>query len=428
MLLFGKYLDKRLELRARVFNLLGMVGMAIGLLVGFASAIIGTGMINIALNFASSLFAAVMLYYANRSGRFHTCYLITIIAVFMIAFPVMFFASGGYHSGMPSFFVFAVVFTAFMLEGAKSFAIVAFEILLYACICLFAYFHPESVSFFESELAVATDTIIGFFVTSLAIVLTVTLVFQMYGEQQRILSEKNAALEQIDRLKTEFLGNVAHELKTPLAVMMGIAQNARQQMRESEASEKLAPEMKAIVSEAGRMALLVEQILDATRIDEGRFSFDIKESSVEEIIQTTINSYYPMLKRNDNHLIMSLSDDIPHVLADPHRISQVLVNLLQNAIRHTKRGTITISAAPAEDFVKMDVSDTGCGIAADRIPVIFERFKSHDSGNTGASRGSGTGLGLYICKHIIEAHGGEISLHSAQGRGTVVSFTIPVCP
>jgi signal transduction histidine kinase len=396
--------------------------------VALVSAIIGSGTINTALNFASSLFAAFMLYYANRSGRFQTYYVITIIVVFMVAFPIMFFAAGGYHGGMPYFFIFAVVFTAFMLGGAKSFPIVAFEILLYAGVCLFAYFHPQSVSFFESEFAVAADTVTGFLVTSFALVLTITLVFQMYGEQQRILSEKNAALEQIDRLKTEFLGNVAHELKTPLAVMMGIAQNARRQIHESEAPEKLVPEMKAIVSEAGRMALLVEQILDVTRIDEGRFSFDIKESSVEEIIQTTINSYYPMLKKNDNHLAMNLSDDIPHVLADPHRISQVLVNLLQNAIRHTKRGTITISAAPAEDFVKVNVSDTGCGIAADRIPVIFERFKSHDSGNTGTGHSGGTGLGLYICKHIVEAHGGKVSLESAQGRGTVASFTIPVCP
>jgi signal transduction histidine kinase len=337
----------------------------------------------------------------------------------------MFFAAGGYHGGMPSFFVFAVVFTAFMLEGVKSLAAVAFEILLYAGLCLFAYFYPESVSFFESELAAAADTIIGFGVTSLLIVSTVTLVFQMYGEQQRILSQKNAALEQIDRLKTEFLGNVAHELKNPLAVMMGIAQNARRQLHESEAPETLAPEMKALVSEAGRMALMVEQILDATRIDEGRFSFDIKESSVEEIIQTTINSYYPILKRNENRLVMELDDDVPHVLADSHRISQVLVNLLQNAVRHTKRGTITVSAVPIENFVRVDVSDTGSGIAEERLPAIFERFKSHDSGNAGTGRGNGTGLGLHICKHIVEAHGGEISLKSAQGRGTVASFTIP---
>jgi signal transduction histidine kinase len=427
LLSFGKYLDKGLDLRARVFNLLGTIGMATGLIVAFLSAVIGSGAINIALNLASSVFAALMLYCANRSGRFHTCYVITIITVFIIAFPVMFFAAGGYHSGMPSFFVFAVVFTAFMLQGAESFAMIAFEILLYAGICLYAYFSPGSVSFFESELAAAADTIIGFGVTSLLIVSTVTLVFQMYGEQQRILSQKNAALEQIDRLKTEFLGNVAHELKTPLAVMMGIAQNARRQAYESQAPEELAREMKAIVSEAGRMALMVEQILDATRIDEGRFSFDIKESSVEEIIQTTVNSYYPILKKNDNRLVMDMDDDMPHVLADPHRISQVLVNLLQNAIRHTTRGTITVAAAPIGNFAKIDVSDTGAGIAAERLPVIFERFKSHDSGNAGTDRGNGTGLGLYICRHIVEAHGGEISLKSAQGHGTVVSFTIPVC-
>jgi signal transduction histidine kinase len=314
-----------------------------------------------------------------------------------------------------------------MLEGMESFATVAFEILLYAALCLFAYFYPESVSFFESELTVAADTIIGFGVTSLLIVSTVTLVFQMYGEQQRTLSEKNAALEQIDRLKTEFLGKVAHELKTPLAVMMGIAQNARRQLYESEAPENLAPEMKALVSEAGRMALMVEQILDATRIDEGRFSFDIKESSVEEIIQNTINSYYPMLKRNENRLVMELDDDVPFVLADSHRISQVLVNLLQNAIRHTKGGTIAVSAEPMGKFVRITITDTGEGIEPERLPVIFERFKSRDSAKKRAPNDTGSGLGLYICRHIVEAHGGAIEIASETGAGTSVSFTIPAC-
>jgi hypothetical protein len=87
LLLFDKYLGKRLELRAQVFNLLGMTGMAVGLFAALLSAVIGAGAANIALNLASSMFAALMLYYANRSGRFHTCYVITIIAVFIIAFP-----------------------------------------------------------------------------------------------------------------------------------------------------------------------------------------------------------------------------------------------------------------------------------------------------------------------------------------------------
>jgi signal transduction histidine kinase len=132
-------------------------------------------------------------------------------------------------------------------------------------------------------------------------------------------------------------------------------------------------------------------------------------------------------------LILNLNDDLPEVTADANRIRQVLVNLLQNAISHTSEGTITISAEAADDFVKISVADTGEGIETERLPIIFERFKSRDSGirignKRATGRGAGTGLGLYICRHIVEAHGGRIVVSSEVGAGTEVSFTIPACP
>ncbi len=108
-------------------------------------------------------------------------------------------------------------------------------------------------------------------------------------------------------------------------------------------------------------------------------------------------------------------------------MSQVLVNLISNAAKHTRDGGITISAKTEGDFAVVTVTDTGEGIAPERLPLLFERFKSHDSENEklSAGRETGTGLGLYICKHIIDALGGEISISSSVGKGTAVSFTLP---
>ena len=427
MALIDKYTGKKLDLRARVFNLLGACGAGAGLFFAAESALAGAGAANVSLNLASSAAAVGLIWLANRFGLFHFCYVATIIVVFVVFFPVMFFAGGGYHSGMPSFFIFAMIFTVFMLEGMEAALFASLEAALYIGICLYAYHRPESVSFFESERGVAADIIIGFMASSGFLSVALLKILQAYRDATQELERKNAELELADRRKTEFLGDIAHELKTPITAMMGMAQNASRRMSEGADAAGLVPEMKSLASEAGRMGLLVEQILDATRIDEGRMSLDARESSVEEIIQTTINSYYPLLKKNNNSLALKLYDDLPCVIADPHRISQVLVNLLQNAVRHTNGGTLTVSAEPDGKFVRVTVADTGEGIEPGRLPVIFERFKSRDSSKNRAGNETGAGLGLYICRHIVESHGGTIELSSEAGAGTRVSFTIPAC-
>jgi signal transduction histidine kinase len=239
----------------------------------------------------------------------------------------------------------------------------------------------------------------------------------------------------LNRLKTEFLGNVSHELKTPLAVMLSVAQNAGRELEKRDKGDPLASDMKILSSENERLGLMVTQILDATRIEENSMIWNMRECEIGEIIQTTKATYYPLLKKNGNRLVIQPSLDMPPVYADPDRVSQVLVNLLQNAIRHTQGGTITIGARTVthdsesgeREMVEVSVADTGEGIEPERLPHIFERFVSRDSGKKARSRrDTGTGLGLYICKHIAESQGGAIAIESEPGKGTTVRFTIPV--
>jgi signal transduction histidine kinase len=401
--LFDKLLDKKLELRARVFNLLGMAGMLISLIVTLSNAIIGAGATNIALSLASSLFAALMLYYANRSGRFHRCFVITIVIVFMIAFPVMFFTAGGYHSGMPSFFVFAVVFTAFMLDGVKSFAMVAFEMLLYSGICLFAYFRPESVSFFESEFSVAADTIIGFWVVSLAIVLTVTLVFQMYGEQQRMLSEKNAALEQLDRLKTEFFQNMNHDMKTPLTVISTFIGNADDMLDHGVDTSEVKECLERAGEQIQNLARMVEHSLSAAAAQEGKWHMEPFDFAA--LLRSCAGAFSLTLKESGSALSVQIPNGLPKITGSKDTLERVINNLLSNAGRHTANGKISVSLNREGGKLITTVTDTGEGIDPAMLSRIFER---------GVSGRGTTGYGLSICKTIIETHGGEITIHSSQ--------------
>lgn len=426
-LLFYKYLNEDLDLRVQIFNVLALTGIVLGVFTWASGFFTNAGPANMAVNLGTAVFGYALLRYSGRSGNYKRCYILTVVVVFIVAFPVLFFTAGGYHSGMPAFFIFGVVLTIFMLEGKKRFVLSAVEIVIYIGVCVIAYRCPQSVSFFTTERDTLVDIIIGFSTVSMALALTVLRHTLIYDRKQQQLAQANEALNKVNRMRTEFLGNVSHELKTPLTVISGYAQESGKILATQPGLAELERSMKLIASEADRLALMVSQVLDVTRIDEGRMVFDWRPTPLAQIVQNTLQSYYPVFSKNNNTLELERGGDTPTVLCDQQRIAQVLVNLIGNASRHTHDGKIIIGLKTAGAFAEVLVRDTGEGIAKDRLPFLFERFKSypeHKEDRTG--KDTGTGLGLFICKYIIEEHGGQIEIQSEPGQGTEVRFTLPL--
>jgi signal transduction histidine kinase len=236
---------------------------------------------------------------------------------------------------------------------------------------------------------------------------------------------KNTALERLDKLKTEFMGNMSHELKTPLSVITGYAHLADMSLAEEggAVSAEVSRKLKLIASESERLGLMVSQILTATRIDEGRLQMNFELCDPAETVHAVLETYYAILNKNNNRLQADIDQDVPPVMADRHRLSQVIVNLISNALKHVSDGTITVSLWEKEGCVYFAVRDTGTGIAPELLPHLFSRYVGDEQQPD--TRDTGTGLGLFICKHIVEGHGGEISIESRLGEGTAVTFYIP---
>lgn len=226
------------------------------------------------------------------------------------------------------------------------------------------------------------------------------------------IAEKNALLEKMNRLRSDFMRNIAHEMKTPLTVMSGYAQLTERQIQKDAVNDETVANLDTIAREAGRLSDMVTQLLDVTyHGSEGR----INVFTPAELLEDAAAVCRPILLKNRNRLETVCQTQRP-ITANKESLLQVLINLCINSNKHTNGGTVTISTVDTEDdAVAFTVSDNGSGIEPEDLPYIFERGYSRDGGN---------GLGLTICRDIIEAAGGSIAVEQTGNDGTVIRFAV----
>ena len=228
------------------------------------------------------------------------------------------------------------------------------------------------------------------------------------------IAEENAMLEKMNRLKSDFLRNLAHEMKTPLTVMSGYAQLTERQIKKNSVNEETSLNLETIAKEAGRLSDMVTQLLDVTyQREEDR---GVAALAPDELLEDAAAVCRPILLKNSNRMEL-ICRTTRKIFANKESLLQVLINLSINSNKHTSDGVVTISAFDdANGMIAFDVSDSGSGISAEDLPYIFERGYSQDGGN---------GLGLTICREIIESAGGRISVEKTGDDGTTIRFTVP---
>jgi signal transduction histidine kinase len=230
-----------------------------------------------------------------------------------------------------------------------------------------------------------------------------------------IMAERVRAAQQTER---DFVANVSHELKTPLTSIQGFAQAIR---------DGDAPNTRhaasIIYDESARLQRLVNGLLDSARIEAGTAQMARASLPLNEVARACATRLQPRATEAGVALILQLDPDLPALIGDGDRLSQVITNLIDNALKHTSAGgRVTVESTASGAFQELSVTDTGGGIPADDLPHVFDRFYQTDKSR---SSGSGAGLGLSIARQIIEAHGGTISAQSVQGIGTRMTVKLP---
>lgn len=229
-------------------------------------------------------------------------------------------------------------------------------------------------------------------------------------------------LRALEKIRRDFVANVSHELRTPISNIKGYAETLLDGALADKAS---AEEFVGIIHQnSGQLEALIDDLLDLSRIESGKLSFSIVPMDLRTALEHSVEVLAKPAKKKSIQMTVENSSAMPRVLADERRLSQILFNLLDNAIKYTpENGKITIAAQIQKEIVRINISDTGIGIPPEDLPRIFERFYRVDKGRSREL--GGTGLGLSIVKHLVHAQGGEVDVQSTLGLGSQFSFTLP---
>ncbi|HAC65933.1 MAG TPA: histidine kinase [Cyanothece sp. UBA12306] len=252
-----------------------------------------------------------------------------------------------------------------------------------------------------------------------------------------ILIRDITAKREIEKMKNDFLATVSHELRTPLTSVLGFASLIEDKLnrvifraitvhndRTQKALAQVRTNLKIIVSESERLTNLINEVLDIAKIESGKVEWNFESVSLLDILEQAISATFPLFESKQLVLQRDLPEDLPPIWGDKNRLIQVVINLLSNAVKFTEIGSVTCQVKEDYDCLVIAITDTGIGIPDNEQQKVFEHFQQ--VGNILTNKPQGNGLGLSICRQIIENHGGKIWVKSQVGQGSTFFFTLPL--
>jgi signal transduction histidine kinase len=237
------------------------------------------------------------------------------------------------------------------------------------------------------------------------------------------IQDKSRQLAEASQHKSQFLANMSHELRTPLNAILGYTELIADGVY-GPPSEKMLGVLRRLESNGKHLLGLINDVLDLSKIEAGQLKLDLADFSLETVAQTVHSAVEPLAADKKLTFKTEIAADLPKGYGDERRLTQVLLNLVGNAIKFTDAGEVVIKADASNGTFNLSVRDTGPGISPADQAMLFQEFQQADNSIT--RKKGGTGLGLAISKRIIEMHGGQIWVESVVGQGSTFAFTLPV--
>lgn len=405
----------RFTIEHRLFNMIGFTSGIIAALAVFINLLIGAAPVVSILAAVTAIICWMLYYFSRFRNKFKISRLLLTIIIF-IGFAVFFYINNGSKGPILYFYLVFFLLLVFVWAGKSKFYI----ILLFG-LNILTYFilelrNPDIVADYPTERMRLMDVYLSYF-----IILTLA-GFILTFAKSNYHKEKEKA-ERADKLKSAFLANMSHEIRTPMNAILGFSQLLQRDL----SKEKKETYVKIINDSSHSLLRIINDIIDISKIEAGEIEIRLTDCDIKKVVGDLKKYFLKLLKRFPEKkviLIEDIADIDVYVKADSDRLKQILINLISNAIKHTDTGHIRIGCVERGKLLEFYVEDTGTGIKEEHLKAIFDRFMKIETEEV-IRLYPGTGIGLSITENLVRLMGGEISVESEFGRGTIFRFTIP---
>ncbi len=417
--------DPSIDLKDRLFMLLS-VAVLFAL---FAAVICGIIMhepvsATISTLFGALFFAGYVLY-AFVKNRIEQARVVIAVILIFIFLPAMFFTNGGVNGGAPVWLLLGCLYVVMTLDGKLQMLMSIFNVVVMIACWIIAYRFPYLVTEYSRE-GNYFDTISALIIVSNIFVIMIGFQTRLYLKENESAEEKSKELTELNKAQSRFFSSMSHEIRTPINTVLGLNEII---LRQEDASEEIKKDARNIQG-AGKMLLaLINDILDVSKIEAGKMDIVPVNYNVPSLLSEIVNMIWLKAEEKGLKFEVDIDPDVPETLfGDEVRIKQILINLLNNAVKYTREGTVGMhmecdfTEGSGEALLRISVSDTGMGIKPEALPHLFDTFKRVDEEKN--RHIEGTGLGLSIVKQLVELMYGEITVNSVYGQGS--TFVVEV--
>lgn len=420
---FQHALDPNIHLRRRLFQLLSTIALAEFIIVTLYTAILNTSTLGVAVMLFGTFLFAMTVSLTFKSGRMRLGATISGLLYFSI-YPLTFFSSGGIYGGGPPVAAFALIYVFLVTQNWERIASLALCVLVDGCCWLAAYLHPELLT----KRTVAMEHAESFLAVLLVTLLICTLfafVAEVYAEENRIVQRQKKQIEDLNRAQKRFFSSMSHEIRTPVNAIIGfnestLRENISEEVRENAQNIEVASKL---------LLHTINEILDMSRLETGGMEIVCADYRTTAMLSDIVSMVWLRAQEKGLELVIRVDPAMPTSLhGDEVRIKQVLLNVVSNAVKYTREGSVTLAISGRYDeqgnfYAVYDVTDTGIGIREENIPQLFSAFQRVDEQSTHTIEG--TGLGLSIVKQLLDLMGGSVTVTSEYGKGSNFHIEIP---
>ena len=421
--LLAPIIDKHANLQERMFCLMTYIGLVALTILLLVRTFMGDHYVDLLIHLVLLVLIMTITALSIHYHKINAGAVTNSVVVTFLFLPSLFFTSSGMNGGAPLWFVFCCLYVCLVLTGkVRVFFLMLAGVVTFLCYYV-SFYNPEYVKY-QTEISSYLDSALSVILVSAMASIMIIFQNRIYIEQNKLTEKQKKEIKALNQAQNRFFSSMSHEIRTPINTIIGL----NEMILRGDISDEIAEDARSIQGASKMLLTLIYDILDLSKLESGKMDIIPVTYETGAFFSEIVNMIWIRAKEKGLEFHLSIEPSMPSMLCgDEVRIKQVLVNILNNAVKYTKEGSITLAVwckriGPNRVLVSYEIADTGSGIKKENIPHLFEAFRRVDEKKNRYIEG--TGLGLSIVKQLVDLMNGQITVNSVYTKGSTFLVTL----